>query len=84
METSKGGEQLYPVPIDVFTDIVKIILHYEISHRITGINENENMILLTVKIPLYHPYRKEIKNNIGSILKEYGIYAHGTSDDFLE
>lgn len=72
----------YAIPMDMLMDILRIVFKNELPNHIEGINVKENIIRLNVKFPANHPFGKETKENIETLLADYGYYANGTPDEW--
>lgn len=70
----------YKIPQDVFMDILRILFGNKIKHRIEGIKERENLIILQVNYTNSNN-NQTAKDNIESILKEYSEYMQGLLSD---
>lgn len=67
----------YHIPMDVLMDILRIALQAELDHRIEGINDKQNTIIMRLYFPQHKLFSKHAKENIESILAEYGYYMNG-------
>lgn len=74
----------YTVPMDVFPDVLKIFLHNNTDYNIEGINENENSLLIQVRTEKHNAVHKALRQNIASILAEYGYFLNGTPGELTE
>jgi hypothetical protein len=82
MKTEKTAiVKTYAVPSDMLMDILQIVLKTELPNRNKGINVKENVLWLSVKFPFDNPHSKEAKQNIESLLSDYGLYANGAPED---
>lgn len=70
-----------PVPLDLLMDVLSIITKNNVPNRIKAVNVKENIFWLDVKLPVDHPYRKEIASNINALLEDYHIYVNGSPDN---
>jgi hypothetical protein len=70
----------YRIPQDVLMDILRILFGNKIKHRIEGIKERENIILLQVH---YNPstHNANARENIEGILLDYSEYMQGLLGD---
>lgn len=71
----------YPIPLDMLMDILKIVLKNELPNHIEGINVKENVLRLNVKYPPNNPYSRETKENIETLLADYGYFINAAPDD---
>lgn len=62
------------VPLDVLTDIVKVILEMELKNEITAVNENKAFIEIKVEYQNGLGYHQKAIANIESILDDYNHY----------
>lgn len=76
-----SSTKTYSVPLDMLMNILHILFENGIPNRIKGINVKDSVIWLNVKFPVNHPYRKEIRSNIESLLSDYHYYLNGTDDE---
>ena len=68
----------HTIPMDVFLDIVRILLSAAIKWQVEGINEKENSLLIQVTIePKLFRHRKAMENML-AILSNYGYYLKGS------
>ncbi len=74
----------HTIPMDVFMDIVRILLNNAIQWKVESINERENSLLIQVSIqPDLLRHRKAIEN-MESILSDYGYYLKGSPNSDTE
>ena len=62
------------VPLDVLTDIVKVILEMELKSEITAVNENKAFIEIKVEYQNGLGFHQKAIANIESILDDYNHY----------
>lgn len=62
------------VPLDVLTDIVKVILEMELKNEITAVNENKAFIEIKVEYQNGLGFHQKAITNIESILDDYNHY----------
>ena len=74
----------YTIPMDVFTDILRILLSNETNYSIVGINEREDSILIQVTSDAGNSRHKKVRENITAILTEYGYFLQGTPGEYPE
>lgn len=68
----------HTIPLDVFMDVVRILLNNALNWQVEGINENENSLLIQVSIqPSSIQHRKALEN-IQGFLSDYGYYLKGS------
>lgn len=68
----------HTVPLDVFMDIARILLHNSLTWKIESINEQKNSLLIQVSS---HPNLIRHQNaleNIRVILSDYAYYFKGS------
>ncbi len=71
----------YKIPQDVLMDILRILFANTIKHKIEGIREKENSILLAVNFTDKVPKHTQAKENIENILTDYSHYMKGLLED---
>jgi hypothetical protein len=64
----------FTVPLDVLTDIVKVILEMELKNEITAVNENKAFIEIKVEYQNGLGFHQKAIANIESILDDYNHY----------
>lgn len=74
-------DKRYKVPEDIFMDILRILFKNNIKHKLTGIQERQNIVLLNVNFDLNSIKNREAKENIESILVDYSEYMKGLLGD---
>lgn len=62
------------VPLDVLTDIVKVILEMELKNEITAVNENKAFIEIKLEYQNGLGFHQKAIANIESILDDYNHY----------
>lgn len=73
----------YKIPQDILFDILRIVFKNNIKHKIEGIKEKENIIILQVHFR-DTDNNKNAQENIEGILTDYCQYMKGLiSDDTL-
>ena len=80
METNTTIKR-YKVPQDVLMDILRILFRNNIKHQITGIQERENIVLLSVHLKQDDIKSEHAKENIAAILEDYSEYMKGLLGD---
>jgi len=74
----------HTIPMDVFMDIVRILLNNVIWWQVESINEKENSLLIQISIqPDLLRHRKAMEN-MQSILSDYGYYLKGSPNSDTE
>ncbi len=68
------------VPMDVMMDVASIIIETEMQSSISGINENKNVIQITLRYPGGMGYYQKAIENIEAILLDYRHYRHEEED----
>ena len=77
MEKDKNIKQKeINVPIDILMDVSKIILETELENKITGINENKNIVQITLIYQAGLNYHQKAIENIDTILLDYRHYRY--------
>lgn len=79
MEKNENTKR-YKVPQDILMDILRILFGNKIKHRIEGIKEKENIIILQVNFA-NSDNSQNAKENIEGILKDYSDYMKGLLSD---
>lgn len=67
----------YTVPMDVFIDIMQILLTYNIRNQIEAVNEAQNSIILRIEIIKTDSTHQKVIENLEDVLSEYGYYING-------
>jgi hypothetical protein len=68
------------VPLDVMMDVASIIIETEMQTSISGINENKNVIQITLLYPDGLGYYQKAIENIEAILLDYRHYRYEEED----
>lgn len=71
----------YKIPEDLLMDILRILFKNNIKHKITGIQEQQNSVLLNVNFDLNSNKNREAKENMEGILTDYTEYMKGLLGD---
>lgn len=71
---SKNTYKTFSIPLDVLTDIVKVLLQAELKNEITGANENKNFVDVKVEYQNGLGFHQKAIDNIESILDDYNYY----------
>lgn len=82
--TKPPASSSHTIPMDVFMDIVRILLTGGINWRVEGINEKENSLLIQVAIQPHLLRHKKAIENMQTILSDYGYYLHGSPNGDTE
>lgn len=64
----------FTVPLDILTDIVKVILEMELKNEITAVNENKAFIEIKVEYQNGLGFHLKAIANIESIIDDYNHY----------
>jgi len=67
----------YTIPMDVFIDIMRILLTYKIRNQIEAINETQNSLILRIEIIQTDSTHQKVIENLEDVLSEYGYYING-------
>ena len=73
----------YKIPEDLLMDILRILFGNNIKHKIIGIQERQNMVLLNVNFDLNSIKNREAKENMEGILTDYSEYMKGLLGDTI-
>jgi len=73
----------YKVPLELFADILRILLKNKITNQIAGIKERTNVILLKIHYRQEDKIHAKAKENIESLLNDFSEYMGGLSDAIL-
>jgi hypothetical protein len=73
----------YKVPLELFADILRILLKNKISNQVVGIKERTNVILLKIHYGQDNKLHNKAKENIESLLNDFSEYLGGLSDAVL-
>lgn len=71
----------YKIPEDLLMDILRILFGNNIKHKIIGIQERQNIVLLNVNFDLNSNKNREAKENMEGILTDYSEYMKGLLGD---
>ena len=71
---SKNTYKTFSIPLDVLTDVIKVLLQAELKNEITGANENKNFIDVKVEYQNGLGFHQKAIDNIESILDDYNHY----------
>lgn len=71
------------IPLEVFADILRIILKNKIAYQIIGIKTRTNVILLEITYKPADKIYAKAKENIEVILKDYSEWMEGLGDAIL-
>ncbi len=74
----------HTIPMDVFLDIVRILLDNAITWRVEGINEKENSLLIQVSIQPDLLRHRKVMENMQTILSDYRYYLNGSPNSDAE
>lgn len=70
----------FPIPLDMLLDVLKVVLKNELPNQIAGINVMENTVWLTVKFPAENPHSQRCRENIETLLSDYGYFTGSNPD----
>lgn len=73
----------YKVPLELFADILRILLKNKIANQIIGIKSRTNVILLNVSYSSGNKLHAKSQENIESLLNDFSEYMGGLSDAVL-
>jgi hypothetical protein len=71
----------YKIPEDLLMDILRILFGNNVKHKIIGIQERQNIVLLNVNFDLNFLKNREAKENMEGILTDYSEYMKGLLGD---
>ena len=77
---SRNTYKTFSIPLDVLTDIIKVLLQAELKNEITGANENKNFIDIKVEYQNGLGFHQKAIDNIESILDDYNHYRFEEED----
>lgn len=85
MERTKQVEKTenarrYKIPQDLLFDVLRILFGNQIKHKIEGIKQRENVVILQVGFKNTSNHR-QAEDNIEIILNDYSNYAKGLLSD---
>jgi len=84
MNTEKQPQATeYSVPLELFGDILHIVLKCKIPYQIIGIKSKTNILLVSVKYDHNNKFHNNSKENIESLLNDFGYYMEGLSEAVL-
>lgn len=70
----------YKIPQDLLMDILRILFNNNIKHKIEGIKEKQNSIIIQVHFT-HTNNNADAQQNIEDILKDYAEYMKGILGD---
>lgn len=73
----------YQIPLEVFADILRVILKNKIAYQIIGAKARTNVILLEIAFKPVDKIYAKAKENIEVILKDYSEWMEGLGDAIL-
>lgn len=74
----------HTIPLDLFLDVVRILLDNALNWQVEGINEKENSLLIQVSIRPASVHHKKALENIQGFLSDYGYYLKGSPSGYPE
>ena len=81
METIKNTSRIkYRIPGDLLIEVLRILYQNNINNKITGVKENESMVIMKV---MYSESKNNTsaKENIETLLNEYTAFMKGLLTD---
>lgn len=72
----------YSIPLELFADILRILLKSKIPYQITGVKSRTNVILISVKYG-ESKLNQKAKENIESLCDDFSHYMEGLSDSVI-
>lgn len=82
LQTTRSSS--HTIPMDVFMDIVRILLGNTVNWQVEGINEKENSLLIQVSIEPHLTRHQKAIENIQTILSDYGYFLKGSPNSDAE
>lgn len=73
----------YKVPLELFADILRLLLKNKIENQVAGLKSRTNVIILKVSYRQNDKIHAKAKENIESMLNDFGEYLGGLSDAVL-
>lgn len=71
---NRNTYKTFSIPLDILTDIIKVLLQAELKNEITGANENKNFIDVKVEYQNGLGFHQKAIDNIENILDDYNHY----------
>ena len=68
----------HTIPLDLFMDVVRILLDNALNWQVEGINEKENSLLIQISIQSGSDLHRKALENIQTMLSDYGYYLKGS------
>ena len=68
----------HTIPLDLFMDVVRVLLNNALNWQVEGINDKENSLLIQVSIQPGSPRHRKALENIQCFLSDYGYYLKGS------
>lgn len=78
---NKLNVKSYKIPEDLLMDILRILFGNNIKHKIIGIQQRQNIVLLNANFDLNSIKNREAKENLEDILTDYSEYMKGLLGD---
>ncbi len=73
----------YKVPLELFGDLLRILLKCKIPYYITGIKSKTNILLVNVKFDKDNKFHNSVRENVETIINDFGYYMEGLSEAVL-
>lgn len=73
----KTSLKSYTIPMDVFIDIMRILLSNKIRNQIEAVNEVQNSLILRIEIVQADNVHQKVIQEIEEVLTYYGYYING-------
>ncbi|BAV05077.1 hypothetical protein SAMN05421788_11581 [Filimonas lacunae] len=80
-KTTQQQSSSHTIPIDVFLEVVHILLDNNLSWQVEGINDREGSLLIQISQQTGLSKHQKAMENIKGILSDYGYYVKGTPLD---
>ena len=80
----KTQQHSYTIPMDMYMDILRILLPNKIRNYVETLNERENSIILRIETVPGNFRHKQAIENLEEILNEYGYYLKGKPNEEWE
>jgi hypothetical protein len=80
---NKPNTMEYNVPLELFGDILRILLKNKIANQVIGIKARTDVILLKVSYKPEEKIHGNAKENIETLLRDFNEYLDGLTDAVL-
>ena len=74
--------KLYNIPLDVLIDIIKNFINNEMEYKIMGTSEQDNSLMIQMRIEKNNNIHFEAQKNIETILTDYEYYISKNDELF--